>query len=301
MNISRKNKERYKSLLANTPILGKPIINQLIKRKFPIEIALHNGGDPASSSKRSWIHFSVNKAATQYVKKVIKALAEKEGLMHASMHDYAFHSGIPFFDHLTREEMKDYVHVFKPEGYFYGPFGGMIEGLSKLEKFKVVLVVRDPRDMAVSAYFSKGGSHGLPLAPTSRRQNFIDERGRAQNKSIEDYVIDYAPEVVRELDRYREHLLTGEYDVHLCKYEDMVSNFSQWLDGILTFYCEEVDSELRQKIIDEHESIKPQKEDPSKHLRKGQPGDYLEKLDKSCIGKLNEIFEENLNFFSYHK
>ena len=106
---------------------------------------------------------------------------------------------------------------------------------------------------------------------------------------------------IRDRDRYREHLLTGEYDVHLCKYEDMVSNFSQWLDGILTFYCEEVDSELRQKIIDEHESIKPQKEDPSKHLRKGQPGDYLEKLDKSCIGKLNEIFEESLNFFSYHK
>lgn len=299
MQLSRKNKERAKTLLANLPFLGPPVIAFLLKKRFPVEISLVEGKDPATSSEPSWMHFSVNKAATQYVKSVMASLAESKGLLHASMHDYAFHSELPFFDHLTAEEVAGYSQVFKPQGYLYGPFGGMIEGIQELEKYKVVLVVRDPRDMAVSAYFSKGKSHGLPLTPAGKREAFIRDRDKTQNKSIEEHVLDYAPEVLREFDRYKEHLLQGNYQVHLCKYEQMVTDFPQWLDDLVAFCCGEIDPSLRDEIIRRHEAMKPVKEDPSKHIRKGQPGDYKEKLDQPTIAKLNEIFKEHLEFFDY--
>jgi len=299
MKISRKHKEKAKTVLANLPVLGSPIIGLLLKRRFPVEIGLLEGRDPATSSAISLIHFSVNKAATQYVKTVMKALADSKGLLHASMHDYAFHSRLPFFDHLSAEEVKQYAQVFRPQGYLYGPFGGMIEGIANLQAYKVVLVVRDPRDIAVSAYYSKGTSHGLPLTQADKREAFIRERGTTQNKSIQQYVIDYAPQVLREFDRYKKYLIDGEYNVHLCKYEQMVIDFPQWLDDLANFCCDGINQELRYQIIGEHELLKPKNEDPTKHIRKGQPGDYKEKLDEISISKLNDIFTEHLDFFGY--
>ena len=74
---------------------------------------------------------------------------------------------------------------------------------------------------------------------------------------------------------------------YVTSYERMVTDFEGWLDDLLS-YCElDISEELRQSIIANNNKRKPTTENVNAHLRKGQPGDHLDKLKPETIEALN--------------
>ena len=217
------------------------------------------------------------------------------------IHDYAFNSNFPFLDHLSREEMQKYKHIFKSQGYLYSVFGGMIDGIKNLEDYKVILATRDPRDILVSDYFSIAYSHSVPSKGGSKHNSFISKRLAAQNATIDEYVISESERVYDIFSRYQILLLDRYKNVHLATYEDMISNFEIWLNDLLE-YCElDLSREFIQYLIEENEAKKPKKEDITKHIRKGVAGDYKEKLQPETIQTLNNKFEPILRHYHYQQ
>jgi hypothetical protein len=273
------------------------MFNWFFKDKFLVEKALLAGHHRTYSQRPSVLHFSFNKAATQTVKKLLIECARRNKLTPALLHDYAFHHSMPFLDHLDSASMKKYAHLFKSSGYLYTVFGGMIEEIPSLEKFKVVLVVRDPRDILVSDYYSIAYSHAIPDG--EKKEVYLSRREKALATKLDEYVLQSAPKLQSVFERYAIHLFPVCPGVHVARYEDMVENFPEWLDSLVSACGMEISKSFRQDLLANHEARRPKGENIQKHLRKGMPGEHREKLRSETIEQLNQTFNESLTRFNY--
>jgi hypothetical protein len=268
-----------------------------VKVRYPVERQLLAGTYVSSSTHPSIIHFSMNRSATQYVRRILRVLARENGMTPADLGQYVFSSDMQFFDHLSAEQMAPYKHVFKPTGYVYSPFGGFVHGITNLENYLIILVIRDPRDALTSRYFSKAFSHRLPDR-RDKAANFLAERNRVRQMSVDEFVL---REMDRYCGRYRTYMkeLDDRQNVLVTRYEDMIGDFPQWLDSVLAFCSLSCHEATRAKLIAESDGSVNTKENKMKHKRQVTPGDHRRKLKLETIAKLDADLEDILARYGY--
>lgn len=286
---------KTRSVVKRVPILKQYVLNQ----QFRTERQLISKTHRTTCSHASILHFSVNRAATQYVKTILRRCAAANGLTNVGLHDYAFHSDFPYLNRLTMKEMEGYAHLFKPQGYNYSVFGGMIEGIPELEKFRTILMIRDPRDVLVSGYYAVAFSHFLPGQADKKRQ-FMSLRNQAKEIDIDTYVRQNCQHTFEIFDRYQKHLVHQYPTVYLTRFEDMVLDFSGWLSALLEYCQLDISDRLYQTLVSENMHLTPHTENIQRHLRKGAIGDYREKLSLETIEYINAQYQDTLKFFKYH-
>jgi hypothetical protein len=282
---------------------GLPLVERYLKvdlqKKFNVELDLLKGRHHNQNKHPSIIHFSLNKAATQYTGKILTQCAVENGMVPVNIHGYAFHTNFPYLDHLTVEEMEKYQHIFKPNGYLYSVFGGMIEGISELEKYKIVLMIRDFRDVLVSEYYSTAHSHIAPDKQGNKYDFFVKQRKKAKESSIDEYAVAESDRIYNTLLRYKTLLIDKYPNVYVTKYEEMINDFRGWLDNLL-YNCElSIRHDFFTALLERNERIRPKGEDIHRHIRKGKSGEYKEKLKQETIEFLNAKFSPMLLTFGY--
>jgi hypothetical protein len=277
-----------------------PYLKEVDQQKiFSVELDLIKGRHHNRNKQPSIIHFSLNKAATQYTGKILKQCAVENRMVPVDVHGYAFNTNFPYLDHLTAEEMEKYQHIFKANGYLYSVFGGMIEGIPKLEKYNVVLMVRDFRDLLVSEYYSIAYSHIAPDIRGNKYELFVEQREKSGESAIDEYVVGESDRVYSTLQRYKTLLLDKYPNVYVTKYEEMINDFRGWLDKLL-YNCElNIGHDFFTALLERNERIRPKGEDIHRHIRKGKPGEYKEKLKQETIEYLNAKFSPMLLTFGY--
>ena len=262
------------------------------------EQLLHNNHF-TDSLQSSILHFSLNKSATQYVRDILIMVAKENNLTHAGLNEYAFNSTIPFLDHLSFVEMERYKHVFKPKGYLYSVFGGYVQNIENFDEYRVLLMVRDPRDILVSMYYSMSLSHSLPDEQSNKRNDFLLARERSRSISIDEFVVENAKKLSRSLFQYR-HLQQENFtNVLVSSYEEMMNDFKTWLTKVTLHLELSVSDDLFNRIIDTHIDLQPLKENLNAHIRNAKAGDYNLKLKTETIEQLNTIFKRDLEIFGY--
>jgi len=298
-NLSPKVKDQLKAFLEGFPITGNYLLRRYLHKHSKVEMELIEGRYRNDSSHPSIIHFSVNKAATQYVRELLSRCAAENGMTTVGLAEYAFHTKFPYLDQLSVREMARYQYLFNPSGYLYSVFGGMIEGIPELEKYRVILMIRDPRDVLVSEYYSYAFSHSEPSKLGDKYVDFMKMRQKARNVTIDEYVVSECDRVCANYERYVSLLLDRYDHVLVTKYEEMTSDFEAWLKKILE-KCEfKVSDQLLETILTEAGHLKPTQEDVHQHIRKGMPGDYKEKLDRKTIDCIDTKFSSVLKRFDY--
>ncbi|MCQ3936012.1 MAG: hypothetical protein DPW18_03075 [Chloroflexi bacterium] len=294
-----KARKQLKSLLWELPITGDYLQGRYLRQHFSTEMELIKGNARNGSGHPSIIHFSVNKAATQYVRDLLRRCIAGTGMISVGLAEYAFHTDFPYLDTLSAAEMQQYQHIFQPTGYLYSVFGGMIEGIANLEKYRVVLMVRDPRDVLVSEYFSIAYSHSEPSLRGNKYQEFMKMRQQARQITVDEYVAGECDRVHATYSRYMDLLLDDYPHVHVAKYETMTHEFQTWLDRLLEYCGLEISDQLRQDVLREAARIQPKRENIQQHIRKGKPGDHKEKLKPETVERLNSKFSDVLKRFQY--
>ncbi|TVQ03049.1 MAG: hypothetical protein EA359_10535 [Balneolaceae bacterium] len=275
------------------------ISNLAIQLKFKNEIQLIKGLHNTSCEKSSIIHFSINKSATQYVKKILTSCSVENGLTPIHLHGYAFQSHFPYLDQISKDEMKKYSHLFKPNGYLYSVFGGMIDGIEELHKYKIILMIRDPRDILVSKYFSVAYSRSTEYENEEKNQYFMERRSQVKKMTLDEFVLSESDSLLSVFSRYERVLVSKYSNMYLSKYEEMVSEFPLWLSQILEFCELEISKNLFNKLIKENVKLIPDNENIERHIRRAKPGDYNEKLKRETIDILNQSFESVLQTYNY--
>ena len=288
-----------KSLLRKLPPVDNYLRNRAFRKRFSVELDLIAGRHRNEIQIPSILHFSLNKAATQYTKNILRRCASENGMVPVSLHDYAFHTSLPYLDQLSESELKRYQHIFKPTGYLYSVFGGMIESIPELEKYKIVFMIRDPRDILVSEYYSIAYSHVVPDQKGNKYEHFMQRRRTAQSSSIDDFVVADSERVYEILRRYKDLLIDRCPHAYLTKYEEMISDFNGWLHGLIEHCQLKVSTDLLNSLLEKNVRSQPTEENVQRHIRKGQAKDYQEKLKPETIRYLDSKFSPMLKVFRY--
>jgi hypothetical protein len=283
--ISAKLRKKY-------PIIVPYIIDKIKSlnyKRYENERKLVNGNDITNSTKTSIIFFTVHKCVSSYVKRIIKLLAEDAGMIHLDFESYFKKNESKKFSDIIFMET-----VFKKQGYYYGSFKAY-RNIPNLEEYKIVLMLRDPRDILVSQYLSMYPKNSIYLQGVNeiqRKNTFI---------SIDDYVLESAYILKTIYEAYCSKFI-GKNNVLFFQYEDMLFNYDHWIEKLSKHIELDVNHKLIRSIKNnDNFSTSLKKEYIYKTILK--PGEYRDNLKKSTIKKLNDVFEKldsKLDYIKLH-
>ena len=159
----------------------------------------------------------------------------------------------------------------------------------KAESDKLIMHLRDPRDVLVSMFYSWSYSH--PGVDEGLRERLI-ERG------LEEFVRRESVGLKKKYDLYVRDYLSLPGTV-LLKYEDFVLDRPSWLNALLRACDIDPDKRYYQRLAKDNPAAKVRQEDKYSHIRKAAPGDHREKLESETIAKLNDDWAEILGALGY--
>lgn len=246
------------------------------------------------SKHPSIIWFTAHKCASVYMTEVLQKLAPEVGMKHINYEGDFWINGKSFFEELKDNPGEKY---FQSYGYIYGAFRGFFYGalpssIENFENYKVVLMLRDPRDVLSSLFFSTAYSHNIPECYQSE---MLDARNKTLSAGIDNYVLDQQ-EIHQTMEYYCKKCL-NQPNVLFLRYEDMVDHHEKWLNTLLNW----LDLEVSQSFL--NELVKTANfevtEDVFAHKRQVKAGDHRRKLKVSTIRKLNQRYDFILKSLGY--
>lgn len=285
LKVKKQLRENAPSLLSS----GAAMYHRLFV--FKLEKAYMKGKLAGELDEPSLILLSSNRAATQFVEDVLAKIYTSNGGKHIALNRYLY-----FFDrngyssYLDAAVMASYM---KPRGFFYGQQGPFDEH-EVFKGYKKVVMVRDPRDLLVSHYFSFTHAH------VPRNKEFVDKIKKAKEMGIEKYVL--LEEHVSYFRNCLEQAVTlrGQDDVLFYKYEDMMDDFNKFHEACQYFVNGEVNEDLSRELSSMYKKpAEGQKTDNTRHRRSGTWGQFKHALEPSTIDKLNAEFGALLDALDY--
>jgi hypothetical protein len=239
--------------------------------------------------------FSVHKAGSTLMNKMIQDVCIAQSIPCAHLPRIMFHEGLLFQDWSTDAKLLDYFS----DGRVYIGFRALPPFLGNSElvrRRKSVLLVRDPRDALVSQYYSFGGRHLSHALPDKNPEQFASLFNKSSTFDLDTYVLAAAQSYRSRLMDY--HYMMGSDNVLLRRYEDVYFDKFGFLKDVFAHFEFDVPLDVLAKVAKQHD-VRPVEERVGAHIRKGLPGDHVEKLAPATIARLNQVFAEACRDFGY--
>lgn len=242
--------------------------------------------------------FSVFKAGSVLMNKMLSEVCDAIGISFVDLPGFSFGYGFDFDDPNMADEVP---RIFKTRGYCYGGFRMLPKHfeIPIVREQKKCILVRDPRDILVSHFFSMKNSHPAPGKDAGEKCDkvfsYIKE---ITAKGIDDYVLRVSTVIKNSMARYE--TIMNDPNCRLYRYEDVIFTKREWLTDMVEFFEWPVSPELVAEVSARND-IRPDKEDQTQHIRKVTPGDHKEKLKPETIAALDDIFEHVYRLYGYEK
>ncbi len=238
--------------------------------------------------------FALHKAGSVLLDNIVIDLCAAAGLPNVSIDSLCFNYNIPV-EQLTPASAAELMN--RP-GYCFRGFRGVhpfLQSVDLASRRKIVLV-RDPRDILTSYYFSMAKSHPLPSAPGAVRDTLVTMRDAAAQTSIDEYVTSPLVKFI-ELN-YRAFIALDGENTRTYRYEDVIFNKRDWVADIAGWLSIELSAEEIDRIAAKHD-VRPEDENPDRHIRQVTPGNYKKHLKPETMTILNHQYMEILIRFDY--
>lgn len=278
-------------------------------------------GIPTQSNQATLLFFTVHKAASSFVGRLLNRVASAHQIIPVDYLEYMSSEATAFKGREARlilesvllkplpddePQAADFIarkpyelsRMFPSSGFFFGPLRApyLLEELPNLDQYRTLIQLRDPRDCLTSMYFSKAFSH-VPPADPEKQQKFFEERQQVQEETIDEYVVDSAPRWLRLYQNYAEALQNSPR-LQFVKYEQMVLDFPGWLTKVEEAWGFDFNPQLRERLLKEAD-FDVKQEDIYSHKRQVMPGDHLRKLKPETVEQLTEMFRPSLEALGY--
>ena len=155
---------------------------------------------------------------------------------------------------------------------------------------KLLMLRRDPRDVAVSFYYSFAYSHAPPPGDGSDRREFESRRQALRNMDVATGIVEYTASTAIEQFLATAGFLERHPDACLTTYERLTSDFPGWLGQVRDYlgWSETQATEVGRGLQGTIEP--PDVEDPFQHKRRVRPGNWREIFTP----QLQAMFRERL-------
>ncbi len=168
-------------------------------------------------------------------------------------------------------------------------------GATPLEGLKLVLMHRDPRDAAVSMYYSTLYSHSLQVRSP---EAFLRRRESLNAMSVAEGIATFLKPVTAEFRRVLA-LAEDHPDSMVTSYEQLVMDYPAWLGEVCRFagWSEDLERRLLAKTRDSF--APPAVEDPSNHKRRITPGNWRELFDDELTQRFEDACGDEMRAAGY--
>lgn len=253
---------------------------------------------------RNIYHCTIHKAASQWVRMLFD---DPRISSLTRMKTYGYESQLPGGVDIRPVAQRDFSKPFPP-GLVVSPLYIHYQHFQSMPKpgnYKCFFVMRDPRDLVVSNYFSRKYSH-----PQNPRIKNLQEKLHDNNDLQEglQIIIDWL-EYDGIFDVLRSWKIHAPHDPHvmIIAYETLTSpvNGLETLQQLLHHLQVPLSRDQVQKILDDYsfERItggrKPGEENIYKHHRKGIAGDWKNHFSPTLIQSFNNQYHDLLELLGY--
>lgn len=233
--------------------------------------------------------FTTHKCASMYFGRLLNAIDQQTSFQHLDFDSYFAGQLVPVVEGFDDQRFLN--RAFQSRGFVYGPMRSN-RSIPNKNKYKILLVLRDPRDVMVSLYYSMRYSHSL----ISRQM--IDIRLEAMQHSVDSYALFRAREFRQKYDDYRE-LLDSPFNTLFVKYEDLIADPRSNVQSIVAFMGADLDENLKEKLITD--LMPTNDENVESHRRSGKSGQFREKLQPETVEELGKEFKDTLKCFGFQE
>ena len=238
---------------------------------------------------------SLPKAGSTLLNRLMRPIAAAAGLAFVGLQEALHQSGVGPKD--TPAAVND---AFAPFGYAFGGFRSL-PGAFELPPYasgRTALLVRDPRDMLTSLYFSLAYSHRPPGTGAGGllAAAFAEQRREVSASDIDSFVLDNVETVLGQFRRVRRKLARLAH--RTWRYEDGVFDKLGWARSLVDYFGLPVEEGVVAAAAAEND-VRPAVEDVTEHIRQVSPGDHRNKLAPATIGRLNAELAPVLEAFDY--
>jgi len=248
---------------------------------------------PPVSDAPSVFAFSLAKAGSTLLFNLLRGLAPSAGSVFFSLDDLMFKQG-----HALPVAWPGAARLFRPRGYCYGGYRGLPRhAIPPLNDSRVLLLVRDPRDMIVSQYYSFRESHTVP-ADAGPDHPMALARAAASQQTLAQFAVSSAQRYARRFEAYLALGFPWRSNVAVHRYEDVIFRKADWVDDICDWYQWRIPAETRQRVVARFDIV-PEAADPTRHIRQVHPGNHRTEMDARTIRQVETILDDAMAAFGY--
>jgi hypothetical protein len=237
---------------------------------------------------------SVHKAGSTLLQRMVRDLCAEAGRAVFELESELFRQGI-----VPGDCPLDAFLLLERDGYVHSGFRTpwLLHFLRSYRKRAKLLLVRDPRDIAVSYYFSMARSHPLPESGRAR-EGILRQRQTAAGQDPSAYVLaGNVNGVMNALVNFSRQL--GQFDrFDWVRYEDVIFDKAALARRI----CETMDVTLGEEVLAEvaaRHDVRPEEERPDQHIRQVTPGNHEKHLSAEAQAFLFRRFRPAFERFGY--
>ncbi len=245
---------------------------------------------PSPAARPSAFAFSLHKAGSVLLDKVMAQLAKAGGVPAINFPSDAFRQGLTE-GLFPRDAISP---ILMRDGYMFTGFRALQSFIpdEALAGRRKLLLIRDPRDMLVSLYFSHRYSHYVPSKGPAR-DTLLTSRADVDAVDIDTFVLSERAEFIAK--NYRAYMRTVGPDWRVYRYEDVVFRKREWLADMAAYLDLPIGKRRLNKIADKND-VRPEKEDVRAHVRQVTPGNYRRHLQAETISILDSRLGDILRF-----
>ncbi|MGB3534817.1 MAG: sulfotransferase domain-containing protein [Microcoleaceae cyanobacterium] len=269
----------------------------MIKAEKKLEILLKNGKSiqlelPLPADIPSFFVFGMHKSGSVMLMSIIREICSHVNIPVIEFENFLSRQGIE--SSLVPDNT---LNIFVQEGYGFAGFRMFPDYLQLVNTtgLKKILLIRDPRDILVSWYFSLKKSHTIP--PGKRGEKILIKRKELLETPIDQFALGQAKVILSRMNVFKDKM-SEDPEWKLFRYEDIIFDKYQWVKDILAFLEFELEEDVIREIAEKHDIV-PNKENESVHIRQVIPGDHKRKLQQSTIEKLDREFYLILRDYGY--
>lgn len=243
---------------------------------------------------RSCFVFAFPKSGSVLVNAIVQSVMSESGVPVIDVPTQLYQQGIDI-----AAVQCDLSRLFTRQGYCYSGFRELprsMLGSASIGSAKKILVVRDPRDMLVSRYYSTKFSHGFAERGSPQFSRVMAELIKDGEMDIDAYCLYYSWMINSQLLSHAD--IISDPKTLILKYDQFLYDKRGLVQQLCDWFCVGLSSERIETIAAAHDII-PETERPNQHVRQAHPGDYRRKLKPETISALNAVLGRFLTTFGY--
>jgi hypothetical protein len=248
---------------------------------------------PSATLGPSIFCFALHKSGSVMLDRVMLDLCRAVAVPAVSIDGICFRCGVP----VQNLRPQSVLPLLARPGYCFYGFRGLHPFLHQfdLSQYRKIVVVRDPRDILISYFFSMKYSHSVPPAGETRA-NVLRQREAATSLSADEYVLSQGVNFIHN--NFRNFIGLEGPMTKVFRYEDFVFEKRRWVGDINEWFGLGVSAETVAAIA-ACQDIFPEKEHPRAHIRQVTPGNYKKHLAPTTVAAIENRYRKVMEHYGY--